>query len=215
MKYDIDPENIINLFSNDSSNKIFLRAFRILKISKDDWKKSVAILIICLIPTAMISISTDTVILFHTSVEQILNVTLALFGIVFTGYAFFQALINNELLIRMLASTDEQKDGTKINKLQETNESFVDLMMMLLLLIIMTLFLKIVVANIPTNFVLFNNGCYNNCTAGMFIEIYFAFSAAIIWEIKSFIFNIFQLFNAHAGARAIEIIDNQSEDDAK
>ena len=219
MKHDIDPENIVNLFSENSSNKMLLRAFRILNISKDGWGKNMAILVICSIPTIVISMSIDTVTLFHTSAEQILNVTLALFGIVFTGYAFFQALINNELLMRMLASTNDQKDkkknGKKISKLQETNENFVELMMMILLLFTITLLLKIVIAAVPTDFVLFNNTCYNNCSAGIFIEIYFAFSTTIIWEVKSFIFNIFQLFNAHAGARAIEIIDSQSENDTE
>ena len=201
MKHDIDPENIVNLFSENSSNKMLLRAFRILNISKDGWGKNMAILVICSIPTIVMSLSIDTVPLVPTSAEQLLNVTLALFGIVFTGYAFFQALINNELLMRMLASTNDQKDkkknGKKISKLQETNENFVE------------------IAAVPTDFVLFNNTCYNNCSAGIFIEIYFAFSTTIIWEVKSFIFNIFQLFNAHAGARAIEIIDSQSENDTE
>lgn len=212
MKYSIDPENIIKLFSDESSNKVFLRAFRILKISKAEWKKSLIILILCLVPTIIISSSLDTVMLFHASVECILNGIIALFGIVFTGYAFFQALINKELLVRMLASVKEE-EGKQVSKLQETNENFIDLMMMMLLSIIIGLFLKIVVTSIPKDFVLWNNRYCNNGFAGLLIEVYFAFCATIIWEIKSFIFNIFQLFNAHAGARAIEIIDEESDDD--
>lgn len=44
------------------------------------------------------------------------------------------------------------------------------------------------------------------------VQLYFVFNANIFLELKSFIFNIFQLFNLHAGTKVIQII---TEDDEK
>ena len=38
------------------------------------------------------------------------------------------------------------------------------------------------------------------------IYIYFSIIAIVLWEIKSFIFNVFQLFNAYAGNKVVEAI---------
>lgn len=195
-------KNVEKLAKVGTSEKRLISAFTIFKPTKRNWKKYLYILFLCGIPTYLISTSLETVSLFGEALDIIMDVILALFGIIFTGYAFFQALVNDELLLNMLEESNIKK---KKSKLQETNEFFVELMMLYVVSIMSLVVLRITISAIPDEFVLCNNSLWNNFIAAFLIELYFVFNAFILWETKSFIFNVFQLFNAHTVARVIEL----------
>lgn len=201
-------KNVEKLIKVETSEKKMLSAFNIFKPTHKNWKKYLCIIAICLVPAFLTSTSPDTVTIFSESLDAIFNVTLALFGIIFTGYAFFQALVNDELLLDMLEEDNIEKSESK---LQETNEFFVESMMRYVLAILLLLLLKLTILAIPKDWILVKNIFWSNVIAGIFIEIYYVFNVFILWETKSFIFNVFQLFNAHAIARVIEILDNDKE----
>ncbi len=211
MKAEINIEVIERLLEGQPSNKIFKSALNVFNISKKTYKKHGCIYFISLITAIFVGVSYDTKIVMVDSVQMVLDVMLGLFGIVFTGYAFFQALINKELLIRMLVNlSEEDEEGTK-SKLQETNESFVECMILNLLSIIISMLLKIIVNSISDDFLLFEDIIIDNIIASVLISFYFYLILTIIWEIKSFIFNVFQLFNSHAGARVLELFEEEDE----
>lgn len=51
----------------------------------------------------------------------------------------------------------------------------------------------------------------SNLVAILMIQVYLVFIAIILWRMISFVFNVFQLFNLYAGAKALAIIKNEDE----
>lgn len=203
----IDMDLLNKLFQQKASGAIVLDALCELAPKKKNYKNSIIIVVVCLIPSFLMGISYDTYSLFLGSIDIINNSITAVFGIIFTGYALFQAFINDELLIRLLNEPDREKKD-KRSKLQETNENFVGLMMLCIISIILNVFLKITISSVPEEFVVFDKRIYNNIVVIILMEIYFVFNAKIFWELKSFVFNIFQLFNLHAASKIIDIIND-------
>ena len=156
-----------------------------------------------------ICIRWETVNIFSESCETILNVVVAMFGTVFTGYSFFQALISEELLVRMVNDTTKDCKGDEKSKLQETNETFIECMMLELFTILISLLLKIIISCVNPEFLLFNQMWKNNTMASILIFVYFYIVAIVLWEIKSFIFNVFQLFNIYAGVKIVGIVKKE------
>ncbi len=210
MKAEINIDVLQKLLKKQTSGKLILEALEVFKISKKNWKQQLCLYSISLSVSLVVGISQSTVGVVVDSAQLILDVILALFGIVFTGYALFQALINNELLIRLLCDTNKDEKEEEKSKLQETNETFVKCMLLNILAIMVSLLIRIIISCVPDDFLVFKELVYNNITAAFLISIYFYFIITIIWEVKSFVFNIFQLFNAYAGTRVLKIFENNS-----
>lgn len=202
LKYEV----INKLFQVDTSTKVLLKSFSVFLPSKKKIGRIIAVIIIAFIPAIIISFQKETVILFSNISEIILNLMVALFGIVFTGYTIFQAILNEKMLLKMVENTVNIK-GEEESLLQNTNTSFVGLMMLIIVLIVVSFFLKITVGNLPDNFVLFERKQLNECLAACLITVYLAYTFTILYEIKCFVFNVAQLFNAYSGARILEIIE--------
>lgn len=182
--------------------------------NKGEKLKLMCIIILSSSPALLIGFSENTVSLSIVMVETIQNVYLALFGIVFTGYALFQALLTEPLLICLMESgVETEEDSEEKSKLQETNEFFIILMMLMGICIIASMFLQIIISCIPDNFNICKNLYICNSIATLLILLYFSYALLVIVEIKSFIFNMYQLFNLHAGARFIDLINSKSEEE--
>ncbi len=219
-KIEIDIEIIEELLKNQTSKEMLFQSFNFILPNKTNknYLSFCIIILLSMIPSVLIGFSSDTISLIKSSAEKINEAMIALFGIVFTGYAFFQALINKELLLRMLSSDEGDKDSrkkqVKKSRLQISNEYFVKVMMLQGFSIIISLFLGISLDAIPNNWSLFDNLIMNNSIAFLAIWLYLSFNFLIVWEIKSFVFNVFQLFNAHAGAKVLTMLNGkQNEED--
>lgn len=176
---------------------------------KDETLKSIYIIVLSVLPSLLIGFSENTVSIFIEMVETIQNVYLALFGIVFTGYALFQALLTEPLLICLMECEGEESEEK--SKLQETNEFFIILMMLMGICILVSLFLQIIISCIPDGFTICKSLYICNSIAAFLSLLYLSYVLLVIVEIKSFIFNMFQLFNLHAGTRFIDIMNSKSE----
>jgi hypothetical protein len=217
----IDIKKIEKLFSSRSSLDVFKEALFEILPEKKRWVSFVIFGVISAISAALIGVSKDTIDLFYKAISNLNNIILYLFAIVFTGYALFQALMNNDLLKRLLTtegkSANSSKDPTSNNetgksKLQESNEYFVKIMMLMVTAIVINSLLLLLVGSLPKDFFLPLSNAFNNALATIFIWVYFVYMILIIWEMKSFVFNMFQLFNAHAGSKAIELLKSQDEE---
>lgn len=206
----IKPNIIDKLFQASTSKKTMLHAFAIFVPAKRNVFSSVVLLGLSVIAACIISTGQNTVSLFVNSVDMILTVLIELFGIIFAGYAIFQAILSEKMLIKMLQYTTK-KDLEEKSLLQTTNENFVELMMLTILGIIVSVFIKLILGGINQEFALFPSEIVNEVCSGFLCALYYFFSATIMWEMKSFVFNIFQLFNAYSGARILEIIENNQE----
>jgi hypothetical protein len=214
----IDIENVKKLFSKRSSKEVFCGAFKEIVPRKDNYGSFICVATFALAPAMIIAISNETIDLFVKAVETFNGIILTLFGIVFTGYAFFQALINDDLLIRLMDSSSKTsekkaKNSSGKSKLQESNEYFVNIMMLDVFAIFISSFLLITVGSLDSSFSLPLKVVCNNTIAFIGMYLYFITMFCIVWEMKSFVFNIFQLFNAHAGSKAIQLINHEKTED--
>ena len=210
METPIDRDNVVKLFSKRSSMQVFLEALKEICPKKNKFKAHIVVAFITLLPSLIIVFSLDTVSSFINAVETFNSIVLGLFGIVFMGYSFFQALISDELLTRLLTSNLNTNDDK--SKLQESNEYFTNVMMLHVISILINFFLIITIGSLESDFHLPMHH-YINCSLALLgVWIYFIFSFLVVWEMKSFIFNSFQLFNAHAGARALNILKSNDQD---
>ncbi|MDQ0086726.1 cation transport ATPase [Paenibacillus anaericanus] len=222
---EIDIKKIEKLISKRSSKAVFMEAFIEILPKRENWISFLIFSVIAIIPALIIGVSINTVELFYKAIANLNPIILALFAIVFTGYALFQALINDDLLKRLIIADgatqnkkSKSKDGTSKDesgksKLQENNEYFVKFMMLIVFAIIINAILLLLVGSLPEDFHLPIKNIFNNMLAAISIWAYFVFMILILWEMKSFVFNMFQLFNAHAGSKAIYLLRNEERED--
>lgn len=212
MKQEIRVDMVEKLFQYTSSNELVEKVKEILKPKWKEKNKYIATIIFCGILSSCVAISKDTMNIFIDLVQNINDVILALFGIVFTGYALFQALIGKEMLRRMINTTVRIGKEEK-SKLQEANESFAGVMILDFICIIVNVVLIIIGKCIPSDTVLFKTMWLNDLLAGFGIGVYFYVVALTLLEVKSFIYNMFQWFNLHAGTRLIELMNQEDNDE--
>lgn len=74
--------------------------------------------------------------------EMINTVILSLFAVVFTGYALFQALMGDKLLL-LLLMIEATNDNDASSKLEETNRYFVKVMLLQFFLVMVNLSVRI------------------------------------------------------------------------
>lgn len=201
---------IEKLLQLEPSEKLLFKAFKSLKIKKKDRKSRWMLVVICIIMGGIIGIHSNTVSIFEESIEAVLNVLLGFFGIIFTGYALFQAFMNKELLIQLLTDIAKDGNGEEKTRLQDVNENFVYLMLLYIVAIIGSLIIKIGLFCISNDSLLFTTLIINNVVSGIAIGIYFIFTGIILWRTISFVSSIFYLFNVYAVAQLLEELNDES-----
>lgn len=202
---EIKQDNVEKLLEPLSSNQIMCAAIKMLLPGWKTKGRNVIALVFSIIPAYMMATTENTVTVFKDGVQLLMDISLALFGIVFTGYALFQALIGKEMLIRMI-NASALTDKKKKSKLQESNELFAKTMMLEFVCIIISALLLLILSCVPEDYIFFGDMVWNEFIAGVGICLFFYVSFVMLLEVKSFIFNIFQLFNFHAATRVMEIL---------
>ncbi len=207
----IKIENIEKLLQSKSSEKLLIKSLKGLRVDKKDRKSRVILIVICIMIAVLIGFCNDTVIILQDSIDVILNVLLALGGMIFTGYALLQAFMNKQLLLHLLSDTKKEKNGEEKSRLQDVNENFVYLMLLYVVIIIESLILKIILLCIPSEFLLYENIVISNIIASILMFFYFLPISIILLRTISFVSSIFNLFNAYAVAQIIEILDEDEK----
>lgn len=206
----IGQDVLQRMLKEESSERRLLSSLYVFIPTRGNIKEKIIIFIAMIMPSYLASHVGNTVNLFGDICEIIFNVFISLFGIIFTGYIFFQALLNDELLI-ILANVKTEKKKAEETKLEEVNKNFVSLMMLYVLAIIISLILIIILPCIPEEFMIFpNNVTCCNSLAWALIQLFYVFTAELIWRVVSFIHNIYQLFNAYAASRLIKLEEANS-----
>lgn len=209
----LNIDNIEKLLKSEPSEKLLFKALKGLKVKKKDKKGRWILRAICAVLGFTMGMHFDTVDIFRESVDSILNVLLALFGVVFTGYALFQAFMNKELLFQLLTDTKIEENNEEKSRLQDVNENFVYLMLLYVVASIATLIIKIIMLCVADDFMLFTSMIANNIIAGVLITGYFIFAGIILWRTVSFVSSIFQLFNVYAVTQVMETLEEESKKD--
>lgn len=200
-------KNAKNLTKKYSSTKILINSLAILKINKSNCLRKIIFAFIEVLIALIMATQINTIALTKNVFEVIISIIIALVAIVFTGYAFFQALVNNKMLITLLSVDDEQEGN-----LSQTNKYFAEVMIFQIACLLIDLLIVIFTMILPQEWFLFENNVTNEllATLGIFIGLHLNMES--IWEMKSFIFNVFQLFNLHAYSRMAEIKEQEKDE---
>ena len=155
----------------------------------------------------IIANSIETVSIIKDISGYIGQIQVGLVGIVFTGYALFQALIGDSLLLFLLSLEENEK-----SKLEESNESFISLVIVQIIAVLIDFLFYVVMCSVSAEWHLTNSNIINVMLSVIGVVSLFYINIEAIWEMKSFIFNVYQLFNAHAMSRVIDIIEKNKDD---
>ena len=212
MGKEVNLKNVLRLGEERDSSTLLVQAVKLLKISKKNVWRKLTFMMLELFVAILLSISSTTLIRFATFLELLNGVLIAFFSVVFTGYALFQALVGERLLLYLVNETIDA-DGEEKSQLEDSNDYFAKVMLAQFILILLNIFC-VMILNIVTDL---NISCMLDFSQRewigavvIFILIHLNFE--VLWEIKSFIFNVFQLFNGHAMARIIEMVEKEKEE---
>lgn len=195
------------------SEELVKSALKDLKVEKKDRNSRIILFFFCLLLGGLVGTNNDTVIIFQESLEIIMNILLALFGVIFTGYSLLQAFMNKQMLRHLLSDIIKNKEGKEESTLQNINQNFLYLMILYVIAIVITLIIRIVLFCIPNSFTLFSEIRSNNLAATGLIAIYFSYVGIIFVRTVSFLSSIFHLFNIYAVTKVIEMLDEEEKED--
>lgn len=135
----------------------------------------------------------------------------AIFGILFTGYSIFQALLDERIIVSLL--TVSENDNSEVSFLKRINEYFANTMLIMFSTIMLNLFI-IIFLKIDV-FISIVNRMYNFKYLFFYISYVFIFIINFFCfiEVKSFIFNIFNIFNLQCANKAYQYIENQTREE--
>ena len=183
-----------------------IRALSFLKPTKYNWLRKLISVIAEVYAAMLIVKQVETVDITKEIMQILITVLIALIAVVFTGYAIFQALMNDKLLIILLSVNKKNKAG-----LSETNNYFAELMELQILCLLMNVIAFIATVIMPDQWYLFSNHVVNEVLATCFISLILYFNSECIFEMQSFVFNVFQLFNLYAYSRVKELQKGEQE----
>lgn len=122
-------QNVQKLSINLNSTQMLRAAFELIEIKRENIKRKVIFLVPISIVCLMLAMSKETINQTESILEMINTVILSLFAVVFTGYALFQALMGDKLLL-LLLMIESTNDNDASSKLEETNKYFVKVMLL-------------------------------------------------------------------------------------
>lgn len=201
-------DTITNFAKNVSSDQLLLRSLKVLKPRKDEAVTYIAAIGISVIISWIFSFNIDSVSYFKSASSVLLTVILALFAVVFTGYALFQALLGKKMLSILLRVGENGKIEEKnshISMLQTLNESFSNNLMLNYLCIILNLLITIIESAVPDDWCISTNIILCNWISFVLITCYLYLNFMAIFDVKSFIGNIVKAFYLFAGTEVEEL----------
>lgn len=130
------------------------------------------------------------------------TIIIPIFAVVLTGFSIFQALANKSTL-QILISVRQEDESMFVTY----NKYFYGISFVYLILIIVNLILQFIFKNISSNWQLsIFPQVLNERISAVLISFYLVVIINFLIEIKSFIFNLFQIFLTSASSTGIEIL---------
>lgn len=138
------------------------------------------------------------------------SLDIALFGITFTGFAFFQAILNDKLIEGLLLKSSSVKKDS--NAFVVINNSFYYLMTLYFISIVANSLLLIICKISDSSWGLFSiSKDLTSIISVTILLIYMYFNSLVIWEIKYFLYNLFNIFNSSIIARIFEKLNQDKK----
>lgn len=178
-------------------------------------KKS--IILISLILSIYSGIGDYTKIILGDYLDILMNINLIMFGLLFTGYSIFQALLSEKIIIILLNVKEKKTDPDEKSLLLRNNEYFINVMIVQFYCILLDVFIILIMKCINAlNFNIFfaSHRIIIDIIASFVIFAIISINLFSIVEVKSFIINIFRIFNLSAYFQVTEYLDKNSNTDS-
>lgn len=199
-------DNLEKIWFDDTFKKLFINSISTIKPTP---KRSVILLFVfvCIyIFYITVSVKVNNAV---DSTREIVNTInsfiIPVFAVIITGYSIFQALTNGRTLLALLKANENEK-----SKFQEYNYFFFSISILYLIIIILNFILSILLNNIPNSwYIKYFSIEANNKLFAFLTSIYLVFIFNSLVEMKSFIYNLYQVFSANSTANAIDFLDKE------
>lgn len=198
---DVLADNLKDLLKEKNFKDILIEGLKLLKPSKDRIIFIVIVLLLMCMPVFNIINSGNVINKVQWIMDKSNDLIKDLFGIIFTGYALFQALIGVNALKQMLIN----KIG-KHSSFKAYNLYFFILSITYLLIIIFNYILSILLNSGICNYISIFNIAVKKSLEFLFVIIYIGINIFAVCEIKSFLVNMYYCFNMSVFSEGIEII---------
>lgn len=206
MNYDKVEKNLYELIDERNTKQIIRESIQEIKLCKLSVWQYLSSIIISIVVSLMISFSTKTVSLFLDYVDSINEVILVLLGVVFGAYSIFQALLGKSVLKYLI---EDEK-----NILKQSNRTFINLIILYVYGIVGNILIKSCLKVIPSGFLLIkDNNFVSNLIALILIGIYSTVMLLLIFETITFAVNLYKMFCMYNTITALEIIDEEDEEE--
>jgi hypothetical protein len=141
------------------------------------------------------------------------NVMLPIFAVIITGYAIFQALVNGKTTMLTLISVKHNNTNTKF---EVYNLYFYGISIWYLFIIIFNFILSIIFKFLPREWsIYYLSKSVNEIISAMMISVYITIIVNFLIEMKSFIYNLFQVFITNASSTSIDYLQQNDKDKNK
>jgi len=200
--------------ANEDPKQIILKSFK--EIFSFDCNKTlkIFIILISLVLSIISGIGDYTKIIIEDYLDILMNINAVMFGLLFTGYSIFQALLSKKFVIILLSVKEKDIDINDKSMLLRNNEYFINVMIIqffcVLLDVIIMLLMKCINA-INFNIIFDNYIIIKDVIASFVIFSIIFINLFSLIEVKSFIINIFRIFNLSAYYQAVEYLDEIKE----
>lgn len=194
-KMNIALESLSIILKENTFSKVFIGSIKTFSFS---WRRFVilgSINFLLFFSSSFISIiNLDKIYKF---IDRSNSILLALLAIIITGYALFQAMISKEALAILAGNKDDITNQNSLNKMQHS--TFITIICYIAFIIfnyMLLLFLD-----------LFNVKIFNDITIYLLLSLYGTATTYLILEMKSFIYNLYQIFTISSSAQIVELLN--------
>lgn len=208
-------QQLDNLNSIKTSTKLVIESFKdLLPVNKKNWENHWLKFLIFFLLSGTIAFfvvnSKYTVKKCIEIIETSNNVELALLGIVFTAFAFFQAILSDKVLESLFVAKRNKKSET-MSKCGDTlfievHKGFYFLIINYVVNVFVNCLLLFFLNSCGNKWVLFLNITLDNFLCWFLVMLYLYITLLVVFEIKYFIFNLFSLFNLSTIIRTVNMI---------
>lgn len=198
-------EHINELIDKRGTGEILLNSITELKLSKKSVWQYVISLVFGGILAYAVGFSDRTIEISVEILGILFNTSVAICGMILGAYAVFQALLQNELILILLKS--------KNNILKESNNTFLNIVVLNVGNIIISFFAKCVLQVMDKQFLLLEDITWNNIISAFLLFFYFSFNFLLLFEIMIFSLNLYRMFCAHNAVKALDAIEEDDEID--
>ncbi|MCY8913185.1 hypothetical protein MOE47_09630 [Bacillus atrophaeus] len=196
-----------------NSNQIFLESIGLFKLSYLRLCFLILIFVAAFIFLKFILFNVASAIDIISDITVNVNtIIIPIFTIIVTGYAIFQALANDQTMITLITVKHKEQSS----KFKIYNLYFLGVGVFYLIIIIINFMLMIIFKYLSSNwyFVCLSKET-NEFISALLISLYITFILNFLIELKSVIYNLFQVFVTNAASNGINFVKSEIEKEEK